>query len=85
MYSKTYKGAIADAMKEVMEENENTIIIGQGVTDFKCIFGTIDGLHKRYPERVIETPLAEDSILGIVRASLNEYINKYTYQSRLAF
>ena len=63
MYSKTYKGAIADAMKEVMEENENTIIIGQGVTDFKCIFGTIDGLHKRYPERVIETPLAEDSIL----------------------
>ena len=72
MYSKTYKGAIADAMKEVMEENENTMIIGQGVTDFKCIFGTIDGLHKRYPERVIETPLAEDSILGIcIGASLN--------------
>ena len=36
--SKTYKKAIANAMSEAMEANKNTIIIGQGVTDFKGIF-----------------------------------------------
>ena len=55
-----------------MDENENTMILGQGVADFKGLFGTTSGLSKKYPNRVIETPLAEDSIAGIcIGASLN--------------
>ena len=68
----TYRGALARSMQDAMEQSERTIIIGQGVTDFKGLFGTTLGLADRYPERVIETPIAEDSIAGIcIGAALN--------------
>jgi pyruvate/2-oxoglutarate/acetoin dehydrogenase E1 component len=70
--SKTYKVALAEAMQEAMDSNPNSIIIGQGVTDFKGIFDTMIGFVDKYPDRIIETPLAEDSIAGIcIGASLN--------------
>ncbi len=72
MSCKTYKEALAEAMTEAMEQSDHTLIIGQGVTDFKGLFGTTTGLGARYPSRVIETPLAEDSIAGIcIGAALN--------------
>lgn len=72
MSSNTYRGALEIAMREGMEQSDNTIIIGQGVADFKGLFGTTLGLSDRYPTRVIETPLSEDAIAGIcIGASLN--------------
>lgn len=61
----TYREALAIAMNDAMDNHENTVIIGQGVADYKGLFGTTSGLTSRYPDRVIETPLAEDSISGI--------------------
>jgi pyruvate dehydrogenase E1 component beta subunit len=59
-------------MRSALVENQNTIIIGQGVTDFKAIFGTMNGLHGEFPGRVIEAPLSEDAITGIcIGAALN--------------
>jgi pyruvate dehydrogenase E1 component beta subunit len=59
-------------MKDAMEQSDKTMIIGQGVADFKGLFGTTSGLSERYPTRVIETPLSEDAIAGIcIGASLN--------------
>ncbi len=59
-------------MCEAMDQRDNTLLIGQGVNDFKGIFGTVTGLYERYPTRVIETPIAEDSIAGVcIGASLN--------------
>jgi pyruvate dehydrogenase E1 component beta subunit len=72
MSTNTYRKALEVAMNKAMDENKNTIIIGQGVSDFKGLFGTTSGLSEKYPGRVIETPIAEDSIAGIcVGASLN--------------
>ncbi len=72
MFSNTYRAALADAMENALSEHNNTIIIGQGVSDFKALFGTTQGLKDRYPDRVIETPIAEDSIAGIcIGAALN--------------
>lgn len=65
MSSRTYRSALETVMREALEESDSTAIIGQGVTDHKGTFGTTLGLHERYPGRVIETPLAEDSIAGI--------------------
>ncbi len=63
---------MADAMKSAMNNYDHTLIIGQGVTDFKGIFGTVSGLKERFPDRIIETPIAEDSIAGIcIGAALN--------------
>jgi len=59
-------------MKNAMEKSENTLIIGQGVADFKGLFGTTLGLAERFPTRVIETPLSEDAVAGIcIGAALN--------------
>jgi len=63
---------LAKAMQNALATHDHTIIIGQGVTDFKGIFGTTTGLAERYPGRVIETPLAEESVAGIcIGAALN--------------
>ena len=59
--SKTYKVALKEAMQEAMDSILTFLIIGQGVTDFKGIFDTIIGFVDKYPNRIIETPLAEDS------------------------
>ena len=72
MSSNTYRAALEVAMNDAMDNNPNTMIIGQGVADFKGLCGTTGGLAKKYPTRVIETPLAEDSIAGIcIGAALN--------------
>jgi acetoin:2,6-dichlorophenolindophenol oxidoreductase subunit beta len=66
-----YCDAIAFAMSDAMEDHR-TLLIGQGVTDFKGIWGTTTGLHLKYPNRVVEAPLSEDSVAGIcMGASLN--------------
>lgn len=55
-----------------MEKHQHTMIIGQGITDHKGLFGTTTGLYEQFPSRVIETPLSEDAIAGIcMGASLN--------------
>ena len=70
--SKTYKAGLSEAMQEAMDKNPHALIIGQGVTDFKGIFDTIIGFSDKYPNRIIETPLAEDSVAGIcIGAALN--------------
>jgi pyruvate dehydrogenase E1 component beta subunit len=72
MSTNTYRHALEIAMNKAMDENKNALILGQGVADFKGLFGTTSGLAIKYPDRVIETPLAEDSIAGIcIGASLN--------------
>jgi pyruvate dehydrogenase E1 component beta subunit len=66
-----YREALAIAMSEAMDD-PRTLLIGQGVTDFKGIWGTTTGLSQKFPKRVIETPLSEDGIAGIcMGASLN--------------
>ena len=69
----TYKNALYTSMYDALEKNENTFIIGQGVADHKGTFGTTLGLAKVFgPNRVIDTPLAEESVTGIcIGSSLN--------------
>lgn len=70
--SKTYKAALKEAMQEAMDKKPYSLIIGQGVTDFKGIFDTIVGFKDKYPNRIIESPLSEDSVAGIcIGAALN--------------
>ena len=64
MSTRTYRSAIQEAMATAMGQSDNTVIIGQGVTDHKGIFDTVTGLSKEFPSRVIEAPLAEDSTAG---------------------
>ena len=61
----SYVQALNEAMAEEMERDPGVFVYGIGVPDHKCIFGSTAGLAERFgPERVFDTPLAEDSLTG---------------------
>jgi pyruvate dehydrogenase E1 component beta subunit len=47
-----------------MHEDPKVLILGEGVTDPKGIFGTTLAGYQDFPDRVIETPLSENMITG---------------------
>jgi pyruvate dehydrogenase E1 component beta subunit len=62
----TIAQAIRDAMLEEMDRDERVIVLGEDVGVDGGVFRATDGLIERFgPERVIDTPLAESSIIGM--------------------
>ena len=68
----SYAGALLETMDAGLANNPNAFIMGQGVDDFKGIFGSTTDLAKKYgPQRVFDVPLMEEGMTGIaVGASL---------------
>jgi pyruvate/2-oxoglutarate/acetoin dehydrogenase E1 component len=56
--------ALAEALAEEMERDQTVFIIGEDLRAHDGIFGQFKGLPKKYPERVIDTPISETCILG---------------------
>ena len=69
----TYRSALAGSMRDALKTNPRSLVYGLCVTDHTGIFGTTLGLEKEFgPERVFDTPLAEDSMTGFaIGAALN--------------
>lgn len=62
----TYIEAIREAFDLCLNEDENVIIIGEGVPDPKAIFNSTKGLQEKYgADRVFDMPLAENGVTGI--------------------
>lgn len=62
----TYAEAIREATEQEMARDPSVILFGLGVDDFKAIFGTTKGLLERFgPDRVSDTPLAEEAMTGV--------------------
>ena len=61
----TMSQSIAEATTLAMQQDNSVVIIGEGVKDSKGIFGTTLEANQRFPERVFESPLAEDAMTGI--------------------
>ena len=68
----SYAGALLETMDAGLADHPNTFIMGQGVDDFKGIFGSTTGLAEKYgAARVFDTPLMEEGMTGIaIGASL---------------
>jgi 2-oxoisovalerate dehydrogenase E1 component beta subunit len=65
MTAKTYIDAIHDAMLEEMERDQGVIVLGEDIQE-GGVFRATDGMLERFgPERVLDTPLAESSIVGL--------------------
>ncbi|MFQ5934013.1 MAG: alpha-ketoacid dehydrogenase subunit beta [Dehalococcoidia bacterium] len=66
MSEKTVLEAIRDGMAEEMERDDRVVVLGEDVGMLGGVFRVTDGLLNRFGEdRVIDTPLAENSIAGI--------------------
>jgi 2-oxoisovalerate dehydrogenase E1 component len=61
----TYVDAINQALREEMERDESVVLMGQDIGAFEGPFRTTKGLHSRWPDRVLDTPIAESGTIGI--------------------
>ena len=60
----TYIDAIRDAQRDLMREDERVFVYGQDVGDFGGAFKATQGLKEEFPERVLDTPISEDAMVG---------------------
>ena len=68
--TKTYLQAINSALLEEMEKDKKIIILGEDIGIYGGAFGVTQGLLERFgPERVIDTPISENSIVGVAIGS----------------
>ncbi len=63
----SYGQAISEAINQAMQLDQNVIVLGQGVDTPGYVYNTTLSLSKKYGQyRVIETPIAEAAMTGIV-------------------
>ncbi|MBU2082190.1 alpha-ketoacid dehydrogenase subunit beta [Patescibacteria group bacterium] len=68
----TYKDASAEALLMAMEEDKNVFLIGEGADHINGIGGQCLPAIRKFPDRVIDTPLSENGLTGFcVGAALN--------------
>ena len=61
----TYRDAVARGLAQEMERDERVVVIGEDIAGAGGVFKTTPGLLERFgPRRVIDTPIAEQAILG---------------------
>ncbi len=61
----TYVEGIHQALREELERDDRVILMGQDIAAFEGAFRITKGLWKRWPKRVLDTPIAESGTLGI--------------------
>ena len=62
----TVPQALREALDQALERDERVFVMGQGVDDPSGMFGTTLDLHKKYgAERVFDTPLSENGLMGV--------------------
>lgn len=61
----TSSQAINEALAIMGERDKNIILMGQGIDDKGAFFGTTSGLRPIYGERLIETPVSENAMVGV--------------------
>ena len=61
----TVSGALREALKRVMRDDDSVFVMGEDVADYGGIYNVTRGLVKEFgKERVIDTPMAEITIVG---------------------
>ena len=62
----TFAEAIKEATHQLMEHHREVYVMGEGVDDYKGVWGTTLGLIERFgTDRVIDIPLSENAMTGI--------------------
>jgi pyruvate/2-oxoglutarate/acetoin dehydrogenase E1 component len=63
----TYRGAVAAGIAQEMERDPLVVLIGEDIGTAGGVFKTTEGLLDRFgPERVRDTPISEQAIVGAV-------------------
>ncbi len=57
--------AINEALAIAGERDNNVLLMGQGIDDKGAFYGTTAGLRPIYGDRLIETPVSENAMVGV--------------------
>ena len=57
--------AINEALAIAGERDKNVLLMGQGIDDKGAFYGTTSGLQPIYGDRLIETPVSENAMVGV--------------------
>jgi pyruvate/2-oxoglutarate/acetoin dehydrogenase E1 component len=69
----TYLEAISDALREEMRRDETVFCLGEDIGAFGGAFKVTDGFIEEFgPDRVLDTPLAENAIIGAAVGAATE-------------
>lgn len=61
-----YRDAIREAQEQMLQDNEDIFILGEGVNDPGGIFGTTAGLSEKFGrDRIMDIPVAENGMTGV--------------------
>jgi 2-oxoisovalerate dehydrogenase E1 component len=70
----SYVDAIHAALREELERDPSVVLMGQDIGPFEGAFRVTRGLHARWPDRVLDTPISESGTIGLaVGAALLGY------------
>lgn len=61
----SYQEAAGQALLEAMEADSSVFLLGEGVDGVTGVYGHVLACQKRFPTRVIDTPLSENGLTGI--------------------
>ncbi|MCY4657976.1 MAG: alpha-ketoacid dehydrogenase subunit beta [Gammaproteobacteria bacterium] len=62
----TYVAAVAEAVEEVLNEQETAFVAGEDVAGAGGVFGSFRGILEKFgSDRVIDTPISEEGIIGL--------------------
>lgn len=60
----TFREAIAEALREELRRNPDLFILGEDLIPQGGSFGVHLGLAEEFPDRIVQTPIAEAAIIG---------------------
>ncbi len=60
----SYRKAIYRALDRVLGSDEKVVFMGEDISEYGGAFGVSADLYRRYPARVISTPISEGSVAG---------------------
>src|SRR5437667_271958 len=60
----TYRDAVNAALADEMELDERILMLGEDVANDGGVFKTNHGLPDRFPGRVVNTPICENTFIG---------------------
>jgi len=63
--SRTFCDELYRALREEMERDTSLILLGEDIREYGGAFAVTRDLHRLFPERVFNTPISENSFVGL--------------------
>lgn len=61
----SYRKAVSAALDFLLGSDPRVVFLGEDISEYGGAFGVSGALHRKYPERVISTPISEGSFTGV--------------------